>query len=172
MNLRIRLNLLKSKHSSLEEQQAHNEKNFQQLESSLRYVCSVQEHDKLLLHVEEVKNLCFLLVGLSCRLVRIEHALSSMDWRGVEERGDLERKREVLEGQLGEGEILKEKIDRRSERVESFFDHYFGEEERSKFERYLRCRVKICIEMREVVEMIRNAEIVEDFLNKICEYHG
>jgi hypothetical protein len=124
-----------------------------------------------LLHVVEVKNLCFLLVGLSCRLVRIEHTLASMDWRGVEERGNLERKREALERQIEEGEILKEKIDRRSEIVGSYFEHYFGEEQRNMFERYLRCRVKICIEMREVVEMIRNTEIVEDFVNKICEHY-
>ena len=113
MILKSRLNLLKSKHSSLEEKQAHNEENFQQLESSLKLVCSVSEHDKLLLHVVEVANLCFLLVGLSCRLVRIEHTLASMGWRGVEERGDLERKREVLGRQIEEGDILKEKIERR-----------------------------------------------------------
>ena len=69
MNLRSRLNLLKSKHSSLEEKQEHTEKNFQQLESSLKLVYSVYKHHKLLLHVLEVKNFCFLLVGLSCRLV-------------------------------------------------------------------------------------------------------
>ena len=65
MKLRSRLNLLKSKHSSLEEKQEHTEKNFQQLESSLKLVYSVYKHHKLLLHVLEVKNFCFLLVGLS-----------------------------------------------------------------------------------------------------------
>ena len=43
--------------------------------------------------------------------------------------------------------------------------------QKDKFERYLKCRVKICIEMREVVERIRIGEIVEDFVNKISEYH-
>ena len=89
----------------------------------------------------------------------------------MEERGDWESKREALERQVEEVEILKEKIERISEVVGSYFDHYFGEEQRNKFERYLRCRVKICIEMREVVEIIRIAEIVEDFVNKICEHH-
>ena len=122
--------------------------NFQQRESSPKLVSSVSQHDKLLLHVVEVKKLCFLLVGLSCRLVRIEHTLASVEWRGVEESGNLERKREALERQIEEGDILKEKIERRSERVGSYLYHYFAEEQRNKFERYLRCRVKICIEMR------------------------
>ena len=116
--------------------------------------------------------MCFLLVGLSCRLVRIEHTLASVEWRGVEESGNLERKREALERQIEEGEILKEKIERRSEVVGSYFYHYFGEEQINKFERYLRCRVKICIEMREVVEMIRIAEILEDLVNRINEHHS
>ena len=83
----------------------------------------------------------------------------------------MERKREALERQIEEGEILKEKIERRSEVVGSYFCQYFGEEQRNKFEIYLRYRVKICIEMREVVERIRIGEIVEDFVNKISEYH-
>ena len=67
---------------------------FKQLESSLNSVCSVLEHDKLLLHVLEVEKICFLLVILSCRLVNIEYGLSSMDWSGREEREYLERRRE------------------------------------------------------------------------------
>ena len=76
-----------------------------------------------------------------------------------------------MERQIKEGEILKEKIERRSEVVGSYFYHYFGEEQRNKFDTYLRCRLKICIEMREVVEMIRIGEILEDCVNKICEHH-
>ena len=54
----------------------------------------------------------------------------------MEERGDLERKREALERQIVEGEILKENIERRSERVGSYFYHYFGEGPKNKYERY------------------------------------
>jgi hypothetical protein len=170
MNLSSKLNLLNSELCSLKEKQACNEETFRQLESSLKFVCSVREHDKLLLHVVEVKNLCFLLVVLSCRLVRTEYGLASMDWRGVEERDDLERKREMLEVQMEEGKMLKERIEKRSEVIGEYFDKYFGGEERNKFERYLRCKVRLCIEMREVEEMSRVWEIIAHFVDKMSEH--
>ena len=167
INIRSRLTLLRTDYTSLEDDQAVNEKSFHQLESSLKLVCYVREHDKLLLHVSEVKNLCFLLVGLSCRLVRIEHALAGMNWGKVEERGDLERKRKELDKQMDEGKMLKEKIDRRSKRVGDYFELYFSEKERDKFVKYMRCRIKICIQMREVTEKIRISENLSEFVNKI-----
>ena len=89
----------------------------------------------------------------------------------MEERKNLERKKEVLEGQMKEGKMLKEKIERRSQAIEAYFEHYLGGEQRNKFERYLRCKVKICIETRELEEMIRICETLAEFVNKISEHY-
>ena len=72
---------------------------------------------------------------------------------------------------MKEGKMLQEKIERRSEAVGAYFYHYFGKEERNKFERYLMCKAKICIEMRELEEMIRICETLAEFVNKIREQY-
>ena len=57
------------------------------------------------------------------------------------------------------------------ETIEAYFDHYLGEDQRNKLERYLRCKVKICIEMRELEEMINICETLAEFVNKISEHY-
>ena len=79
----------------------------------------------------------------------------------------LERRRESLEGQMEEGRVLKEKLEKRSDVVGEYFEDYFGEYERKMFDRYLRCKVKLCIEMREMEELIRTCEHMVDYVNQI-----
>ena len=72
---------------------------------------------------------------------------------------------------MKEGKMLKEKIEKRSEAVGKYFDNYFGEKQRNKFERYLLCKMKICIDMRELEEMIKICETLAGFVNKISEQY-
>ena len=68
----------------------------------------------VIFQVVELGKIVSLLLSLSGRLVRVENALLSLDWNGVEEREELEARRAKLMAQLDEASMLKESIDRRS----------------------------------------------------------
>ena len=61
--------------------------------------------------VVELGKIVSLLLSLSGRLVRVENALLSLDWNGVEEREELEARRGKLMAQLDEASMLKESIE-------------------------------------------------------------
>ena len=164
MNLKSRLNILRSQYSLLEEQDCHNDKIFQCLISAVQNVCSVREHDLLLVHVEESRKLSFLLVGLACRLVRTEEAIT---WD--KETEDLEKRREGLIEQLNEGKLLKQKTDKRANRLFNVIEKYLGMDRRMLFEKYLNSKIKICIDMREAEEFQRLLKTLSDFVDKISD---
>ena len=70
--------------------------------------------------VVELGKIVSLLLSLSGRLVRVENALLSLDWNGVEEREELESRRGKLMAQLDEASMLKESIDKRRKLVADY----------------------------------------------------
>lgn len=90
------------------------------LESGLELVARTYEIDKFRLQVSagdftmltisqmvELGKIVSLLLSLSGRLVKVENALLSLDWNGVEEREELEARRAKLGEQLEEASLLK-----------------------------------------------------------------
>ena len=76
--------------------------------------------------VVELGKIVSILLSLSGRLVRVENALLSLDWNGVEEREELEARRAKLMAQLDEASMLKESIDRRSKLVAVLWSPTWG----------------------------------------------
>ena len=91
-----------------------------------------------------------LLLSLSGRLVRVENALLSLDWNGVEEREELEARRANLMDQLNKASMLKKSIDRRCKLVAEYVESYLGREQREKFQEVIDTKVRLMVELREI----------------------
>ena len=107
-----------------------------------------------MLQVVELGKIVSLLLSLSGRLVRVENALLSLDWNGVEEREELEARRAKLMAQLDEASMLKESIDRRSKLVADYVESYLGREQREKFQEVVDTKVWLMVELREIQEKV------------------
>ena len=104
----------------------------------------------VMFQVVELGKIVSLLLSLSGRLVRVENALLSLDWNGVEEREELEARRAKLMAQLDEASMLKESIDRRSKLVADYVESYLGREQREKFQEVIDTKVRLMVELREI----------------------
>ena len=71
---------------------------------------------------------------------------------------------------MEEGRVLKEKLEKRSDVVGEYFEQYFDWDVKKMFDRYLRSKEKLCIEIREMVELIRSCELMVDYVNQISDH--
>ena len=110
--------------------------------------------EKFKRHIKEVEKIVSLIFGLSGRLARTENTLNNCDWNGIEERDDLERKKEKLQEQLDEAKLLWESIDRRTESIAGSVEEFLGREESMRYKWNIRKKVKLMLEGKEIEEMI------------------
>ena len=69
---------------------------------------------KFNLHKSEIEKIVALILSLTGRLVIVVNKLENIDCNGVEEREDLDRKRDQLTEQLQEAKLLWNGIDKRT----------------------------------------------------------
>ena len=124
----------------------------------------------VMFQVVELGKIVSLLLSLSGRLVRVENALLSLDWNGVEEREELEARRAKLMAQLDEASILKESIDRRSKLVADYVESYLGREQREKFQEGIDTKVRLMVELREIQEKV-GAKLLQHYHHTLCPFH-
>jgi hypothetical protein len=100
LSLVTKLEVLKEEESCIELECVENGKELQRLEERFREAATDYEVAKFKLHGSEIEKIVSLILSLTGRLVKIVNALDNMDWNGVDERDDLERKRDKLADQL------------------------------------------------------------------------
>ena len=64
--------------------------------------------------LQEIEKIISLVMSLMYRLMPIESSLNNIEWNGVEERYELERRKEKLVSQLEEAKILWKSINKRT----------------------------------------------------------
>merc|ERR1719410_2426561 len=104
---------MKSKESWLLMEIQETLRGFNKIEEKMRVVARTYELDKYKLHIEEIEKIISLVMSLMYRLVPLERSLNNMEWNGVEERYELERRRDKLISQLEEASCLWKSINKR-----------------------------------------------------------
>ena len=99
-----------------------------------------------------------LILSLTGRLVKVVNILDNMEWNGVDEREDLERKRDKLEDQLKEAKLIWYKIDKRTETVSAYIEQNLTRLDRIRFRRKIKRKVRLMLEMKEMHEKLELAE--------------
>ena len=95
-----------------------------------------------------------LILCLTGRLVKVVNALDTMAWNGVDERFDLEQKRDKLSDQLKEAKLLWNTMDKRTGMVAGHIEQYLSKQEGVKFQRMIKRKVKLMLEMKEIQEKL------------------
>ena len=127
---------------------------FKKIEDNLKDVATVYEVNKYKLHILEIEKIARLLLSLGHRLKPLETALDNMEWNGVDERYDLERKRDKLLDQLEEAKELQCYIDRRTEVVAGYIEHYLQGHDVVSFRMLLKNKVKQVIELKKAQRQV------------------
>ena len=75
-----------------------------------------------------------------------------MEWNGVEERDDLEKKRDKLMEQLKEAKIIWTNIKKRTRIVIGFIEKFLSRAESINFRRMINRRIRTMFEIKEIQE--------------------
>jgi protein Shroom len=131
----------------IEEAIRNNDALGQGIKSLVETRATPREISKFKFHVEDTEKITNLLVSLSGRLARTEHALASSDYSLESEKANLISKRGKLQDQLNEAKFLQENIQKRSGVVSSYLQKYFSPSEFEDFERFLDRKSKNIMEI-------------------------
>ena len=112
------------------------------------------EVDKFKLHILETEKITSLILSLKHRLVPIEFALHNLEWNGVDERYDLERKRDKLIKQQKEAHELWSFIDKRTRVVAGYIETYLSYDTVIHFRQLLKNKVNQIVEIKKVQKAI------------------
>ena len=84
--------------------------------------------------------------------------LENIDWNGVEEREDLDRKRDKLTEQLQEAKLLWNSIDKRTVMVAGYIEQFLSRMEGMMFRRMIKKKVRLMMEMKDLQEKLELSE--------------
>lgn len=154
-----KLETLQAELKCVREEQLQNEFLGQEISSSVQQLAKPNELEKYILHVEEMEKIINLLLSLSSRLAKAENALENFSKEdSSDEKRTLEAKRDKLRDQHEDARRLKESIDRRSNQVSTFLHRFLTDEEYSDYDHFIKMKVKLLVDTREVDEKIKLSE--------------
>ncbi|GFY57164.1 protein Shroom3 [Trichonephila inaurata madagascariensis] len=149
---------LKEEQKNIRAEMIQNELLGKEIANQLQTVAKPSEIEKYLLHVEEMEKIVNLLLSLSGRLARSENILKNMQESNSEEKKLLEAKRDKLKEQHEDACRLKESIDRRSNQVSTFLHKYLSDNEYADYDRFIKMKTKLIVDIREIDEKINLGE--------------
>jgi len=114
--------------------------------------------DKYKLHIQEIEKIISLVMSLMYRLMPIESSLNNIEWNGVEERYELERRKEKLVSQLEEAKILWKSINKRTGLIAIYIKQTLFNQDVVDFHHCIVRRVEQMIQLKELQEQIKQAE--------------
>ena len=112
------------------------------VEERLKEAATNYETNKFRIHNSDIEKIVSLILCLTGRLLKILSALDNMEWNGVEERDDLEKKRDTLVEQLKEAKIIWNNIRKRTKIVIGYIERFLTREESIKFRRLMNRRIR------------------------------
>ena len=137
-----------TKEDQLQEEIQYTSTQFKKIEHKLVEVARMYEVDKFKLHILEIEKIMALILGLKHRLEQVEFSLNNFEWNGVDERFDLERKRNKLINQLDEAKELWTFIDKRTGVVGGYIEHYLSYQTVIHFRQLVKNKVNQMVEIR------------------------
>jgi len=159
LKIKTKIEILKEEHSSLKLDWNLNNGIQNDLESMLvASSARVFEIDKFKLHIAEIGKIVSLILSLSGRLAKLENALLGLEWNGVEERDDMEQRRDRLLEQLDEAKDLNRSIKKRSEVIKGYLVTYLSKAQLSRFEEFIKKKISLMIDLKEIQEKITLGE--------------
>ena len=147
-DIQKRLGILYTKEDKIQEEIQYTSLEFKKIEDKLVDVARMYEVDKFKLHILEIEKIMALILGLKHRMTQVESALNNFEWNGVEERFDLERKRDKLIKQLEEAKELWTFIDKRTGVVAGYIEHYLAYETVVQFRQLVKNKVNQMVEIK------------------------
>jgi hypothetical protein len=156
--LLTKVEAMREEESCLELEYEENELECNKLEDRFREVAEGSKVEKFLIHWSEIKKIVALILSLTGRLVKVVNILDNMEWNGVDEREDLQRKRDKLEDQLKEAQLIWYKIDKRTETVSGYIEQCLTRLDKLRFMRMIKRKVRLMMEMKEMQEKLELAE--------------
>ena len=95
-----------------------------------------------------------MILSVTGRLAKVTNTIENIEWNGVEEREELDRKKEKLSEQLEESKLLWNSISKRAMLVAGSIEQYLRMQEGVQFRRMIRQKVKLMLEIRDIQEKI------------------
>ncbi|XP_066501835.1 protein Shroom3 isoform X2 [Hoplias malabaricus] len=149
---------LREERASLVEEQKHYTSLGCSTEALVQERCKPNEREKYRMFIGDLEKIVNLLLSLSGRLARVEHALNCLDEDSTEERDSLQQKRKQLCSQQEDAWELKENLDRRERVVLDFLSSYLTTPQLRDYQRFVRAKPALLIRQRHLDELIRHGE--------------
>ena len=154
-------NLITKKLGHLEDEEKFIRKELQDIDEDMRKIeerlketATDYEVNKFRLHGSDIEKIVSLVLSLTGRIEKILGSLDNMDWNGVEERDDLERKRDKLLEQLKEAKLIWNNTGKRTRIVIGYIENFVSRVEGIKFRRLINRRIRTMFEIKEIQEKI------------------
>ncbi|GFS98127.1 protein Shroom2 [Nephila pilipes] len=158
-SIRKKLDILLQEEAALQDELQQNDELGHCLLEKLGNAAKQNEVKKFNNHVEELEKITNLLLSLSGRLARTKNALHNLpDETSVEEKKLLESKYKKLIQQYDEALHLQRNIDKRNSQVLFCLYKYFTKEELADYDHFIKMKVKLLIDYKELVEKIKLGE--------------
>eukprot|EP00090_Calanus_glacialis_P021914 TRINITY_DN33795_c0_g1_i1.p1 TRINITY_DN33795_c0_g1~~TRINITY_DN33795_c0_g1_i1.p1 ORF type:complete len:207 (+),score=68.22 TRINITY_DN33795_c0_g1_i1:22-621(+) len=145
---------LKDEEACLQLELEEIEKDWQRMEDRFGDAGSDYEVKKFKLHWSEIEKIVSLILSLTGRLSKIVTALENMEWNGVDERNELERKRDKLIEQLNEAKLIWHNMEKRTRIVTGYIEQSLTRMEGIRFKRMIKRKIRTMLEMKEIQEKI------------------
>ncbi|PRD23465.1 UNVERIFIED_CONTAM: shroom3 [Trichonephila clavipes] len=158
-SIRKKLDILLQEEAALQDELQQNDELGHWLLEKLGKAAKHNEVKKFKNHVEELEKITNLLLFLSGRLARTKNALHNLpDETSAEEKKLLESKYKKLTQQYDEALHLQKNIDKRNNQVLFCLCNYFTKEELADYDHFIKMKVKLLIDYKELVEKIKLGE--------------
>ena len=153
------------KEERIQEEIYFTDSEFKKIDDELKMMATMYEVDKFKLHILEIEKIMNLILGLKHRISQVESSLDNFEWKSVDERDDLERKRDKIIHQLDEAKELWTFIDRRTGVVAGYIEHYFSYNTVIQFRQLVKNKVNQIVEMKKLKNKISQ---LDKFVQEKC----
>ena len=157
-SLTKKVQMLEEEERCIEKEFLEIDKEMEEMEERFNVKATDYEVKKLRLHGSEIEKIISLILSLTGRLGKILSDLDSVKWNGVEERVELEGKRDKLVGQLEEAKSIWHSMSKRTRVVVGYIEKYLSRMEGIRFRRRIHRRIRTMLEMKEIQEKIETGK--------------
>ncbi|NWV88550.1 SHRM1 protein, partial [Machaerirhynchus nigripectus] len=128
----------------------------EELEAVVRDLCKPNEVERYMMFIGDLEKVVSLLLCLSCRLARVQNAMSRVDGNtDAEEKQSLNDRHKLLSRQREDAKDLKENLDRRERVVSGILAKYLTEQQLQDYQHFVQVKTSLLIEQKDLEEQIK-----------------
>ncbi|XP_023342076.1 uncharacterized protein LOC111711846 isoform X2 [Eurytemora carolleeae] len=152
--MRKRIEDLENEKKNVELKTIENERLGSQLSTQFQLYADTKEIKQFSVHIQELGSVSCLILGLVCRLAKVESTLKESNFSDNLEEFQVRERRDRIFQQLEEARWIKRSIDKRSNRVECCVEKYLGYEGLLSYQEYIRWKLDYLTETRELEDKL------------------